>query len=236
MDAERNRVVPDPSNSQKRSLPMKTQVMTAHDSMNDEIRLARRLAADPLAVSRMGPLSLETCDLALGFMEHRGRMWALWWWHYLKKLSPEDLRVLLARHWPNSDIGGGPSKTQIVALFKAAGFMTDTEGVELPRHNLTVHRGSAPAYRRGLAWTLDPETAEFFAERERHFGRLDARVYVAETAPHHVLAIFLGRKEEEVVVNPRGLLCLRQAESAPSTPRGTGPRYGRSMPTTLRRV
>ena len=76
---------------------------------------------------------------------------------------------------------------------------------------VTVYRGVTPHNARNiraLSWTLDRDTAEWFAHR---FGE-DGTVYEAQIAKAHILAVFLGRNEWEVVVDPK---YLEQVQESP---------------------
>ena len=75
---------------------------------------------------------------------------------------------------------------------------------------VTVYRGVTPynAKRvKGLSWTLDRDTAEWFAHRYRSHGQ----VYQAQIEKAHIHAIFLGRNEAEVIGDPHYLTNLAQA-------------------------
>ena len=54
---------------------------------------------------------------------------------------------------------------------------------------------------KALSWTLDRDTAEWFAHR---FGE-EGTVYEAQISKEHILAFFNGRNESEVVVDPKYL-------------------------------
>lgn len=54
---------------------------------------------------------------------------------------------------------------------------------------------------KALSWTLDRDTAEWFAYR---FGE-EGTVYEAQIQKEHILAFFNGRNESEVVVDPKYL-------------------------------
>ena len=54
---------------------------------------------------------------------------------------------------------------------------------------------------RALSWTLDRDTAEWFAHR---FGE-EGTVYEAQIPKKYILAFFNGRNESEVVVDPKHL-------------------------------
>ena len=67
---------------------------------------------------------------------------------------------------------------------------------------VTVYRG-VTSYNakniKALSWTLDRDTAEWFAHR---FGE-EGTVYEAQISKEHILAFFNGRNESEVVVDPK---------------------------------
>jgi len=133
-------------------------------------------------------------------------------WHEAGQLTGERLRACLAEWWDMGDGHSGLGTGRLVALFQAAGFVADTAGVEPPTGELTVYRGiSAGRNRRRLSWTTDPDRAAWFARRYAYyFGH--GTVLAAEVSPRHVLGIFHGRREAEVVVNFRGLRNIREVE------------------------
>ena len=75
---------------------------------------------------------------------------------------------------------------------------------------VTVYRG-VTSYNakniKALSWTLDRDTAEWFAHR---FGE-EGAVYKAQIPKEHILAYFNGRNESEVVVNPQYLEQIMEA-------------------------
>lgn len=72
-----------------------------------------------------------------------------------------------------------------------------TDIANLPE-TLTVYRGAAPGYERGMSWTTDLERARWFANR---FNQ-GHEVFVAEVPREAVLARFGRRGEDEVVIDP----------------------------------
>ena len=127
-------------------------------------------------------------------------------------LSQEDLGQLLAHAWileecPNQD--RNVSKRELLALFHSVPpeLLMDEEeyavyqSLEDP---VTVYRG-VTSYNakniKALSWTLDRDTAEWFAYR---FGE-EGTVYEAQIQKEHILAFFNGRNESEVVVDPKYL-------------------------------
>ena len=101
------------------------------------------------------------------------------------------------------------SKRELVALFRSVPpeFLMDEE--ERAAHQaledtVTVYRGVTPYNAKNisaLSWTLDRKTADWFAHR---FGE-EGTVYEAQIRKEHILALFTGRNESEVIVDPRHL-------------------------------
>lgn len=148
-------------------------------------------------------------DGALLLIPRADRLLTIEEWFDAGEVAVDELRALLAAWWLDAE---GPSNLGVVRwvrLFKAAGFVADRAGTEPPIDPLTVYRGiQGYGRRRGLSWTLDRDRAAWFARRFPHFGA--SVVLVARPRPRHVLGIFHGREEAEVVVNPRGLRNLRE--------------------------
>ena len=61
---------------------------------------------------------------------------------------------------------------------------------------------------RALSWTLDYETADWFAHR---FDE-DGTVYEARIDKAHIFALFNGRGESEIVLDPKHLKDIAQAQ------------------------
>lgn len=127
-------------------------------------------------------------------------------------LSDEDFATILACAWtasenPHDDCN--VSKSELLDMFRRAKgnlMMEEDEYkvyTELPE-TITVYRGvtdfNAHNYR-GLAWSLDPAVAEWFADRFGEHGI----VYRAKIAKQHVLAFFSRRNEAETVIDPQFL-------------------------------
>ena len=88
--------------------------------------------------------------------------------------------------------------------------MTETERRRLAEleETVTVYRGATPYNARNvkaLSWTLDKKKAEWFAHR---FGE-KGTVYTAQIKKGDILAVFTGRNESEVVLNPSKLEQLK---------------------------
>ena len=74
---------------------------------------------------------------------------------------------------------------------------------------VTVYRGvtSHNAQNvKALSWTLNREVAEWFAHRYGETGT----VYEAQVRKENIHAVFLGRNEAEVIVDPECLMGLSQ--------------------------
>ena len=127
-------------------------------------------------------------------------------------LSEQDLGQLLSTAWtqeecPNQDCN--VSKRELVAMFRSVppeSLMDDEERAahQALEDTVTVYRGVTPYNAkniRALSWTLDRKTADWFAHR---FGE-EGTVYEAQIRKEHILALFNGRNESEVIVDPQHL-------------------------------
>ena len=134
-------------------------------------------------------------------------------------LSSEDFTKMLADAWvrsesPNAD--PNLSKSKLVSLFKAADpeiLMDAEERAQLQSLDdpVTIYRGVTSYNARNvkaLSWTLDENVARWFASR---FGE-QGRVYQAQIAKDDILAIFTGRNESEVIVDPKQLREIQLAQ------------------------
>ena len=126
---------------------------------------------------------------------------------------------MLADAWvrsesPNAD--PNLSKAKLVSLFKAADpeiLMDAEERARLQSLDdpVTIYRGVTSYNARNvkaLSWTLDENVARWFASR---FGE-QGRVYQAQIAKDDILAIFTGRNESEVIVDPKQLREIQLAQ------------------------
>ena len=133
-------------------------------------------------------------------------------------LSREDFSKMLADIWirteaPNLDPNF--KQKELLDLFrksKQEEMMTEDE-IETLRslpETVSVYRG-VTSYNAGkvkaLSWTLDQKVAQWFANR---FGE-NGTVYEAEISKEHILVLFKGRNEWEVIVEPDHLLQLSEA-------------------------
>jgi TniQ len=89
-----------------------------------------------------------------------------------------------------------------VAMFRAAGFVSQPTSLIAPVDTLTIYRGAPEQRSRGMAWSTDIITAERHRQRCEQFNET-ALLYTATVQPSAVLALFHSRREEEVVLNPQ---------------------------------
>ena len=128
-------------------------------------------------------------------------------------LSEQDMAQFLSHAWtlaeaPNSD--PNLSKNELLGLFRSVNpqlLMDEEEYAHFMDLNdvVTVYRGVTPYNDENvtaLSWTLNKETAEWFAHR---FGE-QGTVYEAQISKEHVCAVFFGRNESEVIVDPHYLM------------------------------
>lgn len=129
-----------------------------------------------------------------------------------KDLDKDDFAKILAYLWirteePHND--PNLSKSKLLAMFKTAeptALMSDEEFQyfrNLP-DTVTVYRGVTSYNAKnvlGLSWTLDRDKAAWFASR---FGE-NGTVYEARINKEYIYALFNGRDESEVIVDPKFL-------------------------------
>lgn len=135
-------------------------------------------------------------------------------------MSRDDMSQILADIWistesPNLD--PNMSKSKLVSLFKKANPKELMNEDELKVFNefeetVTIYRG-VTSYNadniKALSWTLDFDKADWFANRFEE----DGTVYEAEIDKSHILAYFNRRNESEVIVDPRYLIDIEEAQS-----------------------
>ena len=134
-------------------------------------------------------------------------------------LSQADMSGILASAWtraeaPNRDVNVKQSK--LLSMFKSAdpSALMDEEDLERFQKledTVTVYRGVTSLNAdnvKALSWTLDQETAEWFAHR---FGE-DGTVYEAQIDKAHIYAYFGGRNEAEVIVDPKHLMDITEVQ------------------------
>lgn len=138
-------------------------------------------------------------------------------------LSQKDFSEILSSAWimceaPHNDPDVGLGK--LVAMFQSADpkvLMDEDEYRDFQRlgGTLTVYRG-VTSYNadniKALSWTLNQQTAEWFAHR---FGE-DGTVYEATIAKEHIFALFNRRNESEVIVDPKYLTDITEVQDMAS--------------------
>jgi len=134
-------------------------------------------------------------------------------------LSKQDMAKILASAWircenPNRD--PNVSRRELVRMFQDADpeALMDPDDYAVYRslpETFTVYRGVISASEdsyRGLSWTLDYDTAKWFAMRFGHHGY----VYEGQIDKKYVYAYFGGRNESEVVIRPKFLHGLKKQQ------------------------
>jgi len=129
---------------------------------------------------------------------------------YIKNyVSVKDFSSLLADAWitsenPNQDVN--VSVATLASWFKHADKETlmcaeDYEVYKALPETITVYRGITPGHNpKGLSWTQNLKTAQWFANR---FGK--GYIQKATINKSQALAYFNTRNEDEIVVDTRGL-------------------------------
>lgn len=125
-------------------------------------------------------------------------------------LTAEELGHFLgaaytADEFPSSNIG----KNDLMKMFRRAtreSLMTKEELAFLDAlpEKVRIFRGVQSANRKhinGMSWTLNQDTAKWFAERFHKKGV----VYAADISQEHIFAYYTARNESEVVVDPKWL-------------------------------
>jgi hypothetical protein len=140
-------------------------------------------------------------------------------------LSQKDLSEILSIAWVSTEcpnLDQNFNQRQKLALFKAADpiYLMDAserEKLESLEEEVTIYRG-VTSYTakniRALSWTLDYETADWFAHR---YGK-EGRVYQARINKENIYALFNGAGEWEVIVDPQYLTELREAQEPEESP------------------
>lgn len=135
-------------------------------------------------------------------------------------LSEKDFANILSDAWirtesPNND--PNLSKRDLVSLFMAtdpALLMSEEDYQQFKDLDdvVTVYRGVTSVNAnnvKALSWTLDRDTAEWFAHR---FGE-SGTVYEAQIRKEHIYAYFSGRNESEVIIDPKHLTEITQVQA-----------------------
>ena len=164
---------------------------------------------------------IDGCDNALSIYHLIEKPYVLGFLKYAAPyLAKEDFSTILADAWirseqPNHD--PNLPQSRLLAMFRAADpklIMDDQERNMLDSlgDTVTVYRGVHSAKSNGInamSWTLDQDTAAWFAGR---YGRQGC-VYEAKIEKTHICALFLGRNETEVILNPKYLTDISQVQA-----------------------
>ena len=136
-------------------------------------------------------------------------------------LSQKDFSRILADAWTQTEAPHNDpnfSTNKLIGLFKKADPVYLMEIDEYKQfkeleNTVTVYRGVTPYNAdnlKGLSWTLNPETAEWFSNR---FGD-DGTVYEAQIEKSHIYAYFSSRNESEIIVDPKYLTDITEYEES----------------------
>ena len=127
-------------------------------------------------------------------------------------LSAKDYAEILSSSWlrsENPNLDPNFTKRQLLGLFQKAEpslLMDKNEYAKFEKldDRVTSYRG-VTSYnarnKKALSWTLDEKIAEWFAKR---YGQ-EGTVYEAQISKDHISALFDGRAEAEVIVDPKHL-------------------------------
>ena len=135
-------------------------------------------------------------------------------------LSCRDFSESLIEGWVSDEYANqntSVSKEELLNMFLMADaeYMIDDEDKKLIKQlktakKITIYRGvteyNEKDVNKSLSWTLDVDTALYFATRFNQHGN----VYKATISPDDVLAYTNIRDEHEVIVNPVGLQNIRK--------------------------
>ena len=133
-------------------------------------------------------------------------------------LSKDDLSDAIRCSWSSieiisNDIDVPPSR--IRTLLKKCNPLllmdaSEKKGYASLPDVITVYRGVNGLKRqkqiKSFSWSLDKKVAEWFSSR---FDG-DSHIYQAEIEKNHIFAYFKGRGEEEIVVDPKFLLNMKE--------------------------
>lgn len=138
-------------------------------------------------------------------------------------LSKKDFSEILSNAWivceaPHND--PDVSVRRLVSMFKSAdpkSLMDEGEYEAFLQldDTVTVYRGVTRHNAKNvkaLSWTLNQETAEWFAHRFNE----DGTVYEAQIEKQHIYALFNGRNESEVILDPKYLTDISEVQDMTS--------------------
>lgn len=101
-------------------------------------------------------------------------------------------------------------------------YMTDEQqaylsGLNADRYSrVTVYRGCSRARIHGLSWTTNPKVAQEFARGHRGITLPDPVVVKAKIRKSSIITAILDREEDEIILDPRHLTCLRETNLPPA--------------------
>ena len=132
-------------------------------------------------------------------------------------LSIEDFSKILGDAWIRSENPNGDAnvtKKELLSMFKKADKKTLMTEEDYKRwqgldETITVYRGVTSHNAKNikaLSWTLDRQTADWFARRFEEEGT----VYEARINKKDTYAYFGERCESEVIVDPKGLMDITE--------------------------
>ena len=144
---------------------------------------------------------------------------------FLKYAQPhieqKEFAQLLGLCWmqtegPNQDVN--VSQKEFVEMFQKA---SAEDLMNLDEHRklaelsdeIEIYRGVTEKNKDNIlamSWTMKQETAEWFAKRFKGKGK----VYRAKIRKEDILAVFLGRNESEIIVDPKNLKEISLCEPA----------------------
>ena len=140
------------------------------------------------------------------------------------RIEEKEFAQLLALCWmqteaPNQDVN--VSQKEFVEMFQEASaedLMNLDERRKLAElsDEIEIYRGVTEKNKDNIfamSWTMKQETAEWFATRFKGKGK----VYRAKIRKEDILAVFLGRNESEVIVDPKNLKEISLCEPAITT-------------------
>ena len=161
-------------------------------------------------------LSSEDYEGALVYYERPWRLHMLAQWWDARAFDIHMLRKILAWAWTDAE-NPHVIKSVVLPLFIAAreaGLVTDMEPASvcaiMHGPSLTLYRGvSNKRWARGMSWTRSPERAAWFAKR---FNKGKGVVVSCTIPPDKFLGAFVGRGEDEVVLNPKQIRDIKIEE------------------------
>lgn len=135
-------------------------------------------------------------------------------------LSLKDFSEILGDAWimsENPSRNAHMSTSRLIRMFRKADLEALMDKNELGQYRalddiVNVYRGVTARGAESvyaLSWTLNYDTAEWFANR---FGK-DGKVYEAQIDKENILALFNRRNESEVIVDPSGLINIEETQT-----------------------